>query len=74
MTKDKKPRVPEGVVAAVHINILGIKALAQQLGVSPYELAVACSKAGMMLQADVNDLSNDAAKVILYQERGENGK
>ena len=69
MSKNKKFQPPAGFVVGVHINIMAIKALAEQLNMNAYKLARACEKAGLMLQADIMDLSGDAAKVILIQER-----
>lgn len=74
MPKNKKFQPPAGFVVGVHINILGIRALAERLNMSPYKVARACEKAGVMLQADIMDLSGDAAKVILIQERDKGEK
>ena len=69
MSKNKKFQPPAGFVVGVHINIMAIRALAEKLNMNPYKLARACERAGLMLQPDIMDLSGDAAKVILIQER-----
>lgn len=68
MSKNKKFQPPTGFVVGVHINMLGIRALAEKLGLSPYKVAKACEEAGVMLNADIMDLSGDAAKVLLLEE------
>jgi hypothetical protein len=74
MSKNKKFQPPTGFVVGVHINILGIRALAEKLGLSPYAVAKACEEAGVMLNADIMDLSGDAAKVLLMSEKDDNAK
>lgn len=71
MSKNKPFKPPAGFVVGVHINMLGIQALAEQLGLSPYKVAKACEEAGVALVADIMDLSADSAKVLLVKEQKE---
>lgn len=71
MSKNKPFKPPAGFVVGVHINMLGIQALAEQLGLSPYKVAKACEEAGVALVADIMDLSADSAKVLLIKEEKE---
>ncbi len=69
MSKNKPFKPPAGFVVGVHINMLGIKALAKELNMEPITVAQACERAGMMLQPDIMDLSGDSAKVLLEQQK-----
>ena len=69
MSKNKPFKPPAGWVVGVHINMLAIKALAEQLKLSPYVVAKACEEAGVALVADIMDLSGDSAKVLLATEK-----
>ena len=68
MAKNKRFEPPAGFVVGVHLNIMGIKAIAQYLTESPIELALAMEKAGFAVAPDIMDLSADAAKVMKIQE------
>lgn len=68
MAKNKKFEPPQGFIVGVHINLLGIRALADKLGLAPYTVAKACEEAGVALVADIMDLSGDSAKVLLLEE------
>jgi hypothetical protein len=74
MSKNKPFKPPAGFVVGVHINMLGIQALAEQLGLSPYKVAKACEEAGVALVADIMDLSADSAKVLLAKAQKEKGE
>lgn len=67
----KKFQPPTGFMVAVHLNILGIKALAEALKLEPVKVARGLEKAGFTLVADILDLSADAAKVIELQNERE---
>jgi hypothetical protein len=69
VSKNKPFKPPAGFVVGVHINMLGIKALAKELKLLPYVVAKACEEAGVALVADIMDLSGDSAKVLLAQEK-----
>lgn len=69
MSKNKQFKPPAGFVVGVHINMLGIQALAEQLSLPAYKVAKACEEAGVALVADIMDLSGDSAKVLLAQEK-----
>ena len=71
MSKNKKFQPPAGFVVGVHINMLGIRALAEKLGLAPYKVAKACEEAGVALVADIMDLSGDSAKVLLLEAQKE---
>ncbi len=67
----KKFQPPTGFMVAVHLNILGIKALAEALELEAVAVARGLEKAGFTLVADILDLSADAAKVIDLQNKRE---
>jgi len=69
MSKNKKFRPYEGYVVAAHINILLIRSLAKELNIDAGVVANACERTGVMLQADIMDLSADAARVIPQQDK-----
>ncbi len=71
MSKNKKFQPPAGFVVGVHINMLGIKALAEKLSMPAYKVAKACEEAGVALVADIMDLSGDSAKVLLLEAQKE---
>ena len=66
--KQKKFQPDPGFVVAVHANVLGIRAVANQLDIFAEDLAKAMSEAGFQLIPDPFNLSSDAAKVIELQE------
>jgi len=67
VSKNKKFQPPAGFVVGVHLNMLGIRALAEKLSLSPYKVAKACEEAGVALVADIMDLSGDSARVLLLE-------
>ena len=67
--KSKKFNPSAGFVVAVHMNKLGIRAVADELDVHPELLADAMDKAGFQLVADPFNLTSDAGKVIQLEER-----
>ena len=69
MSKNKKFQPPAGFVVAVHMNMLAIKAVAAYLKETPIELALALEMAGFNLTPDIMDLSADAAKVLILQDK-----
>jgi hypothetical protein len=73
VSKNKPFKPPAGFVVGVHINMLGIRALAKELNIEPIELALACERAGLMLQPDIMDLSGDSAKVLLQAQKKKTG-
>lgn len=70
--KENKFTPSSGFIVAVHANVLGIRAVAQQLDIYPEKLAEAMEKAGFQLIPDPFDLSADSGKVIALQERTAN--
>ena len=69
MSKNKPFQPPAGFIIGVHQNIFGIRGLAEQLNLVPHTVAKALETAGYALVPDIMDLSGDAAKVILLQEK-----
>jgi hypothetical protein len=67
--KSKKFNPSAGFVVAVHMNKLGIRAVADELDIHPELLADAMDKAGFQLVADPFNLTSDAGKVIQLEER-----
>lgn len=67
--KSKKFNPSAGFVVAVHMNKLGIRAVADELDMHPELLADAMDKAGFQLVADPFNLTSDAGKVIQLEER-----
>jgi hypothetical protein len=67
--KDKKFRPDAGFIVAVHANVLGIRAVANELDMFAEDLAKAMSEAGFQFIPDPFNLSSDAGKVIELQER-----
>ncbi len=67
--KQKKFRPDAGFVVAVHQNILGIRAVASALDIFPEVLAEAMEQMGFQFIPDPFNLSADAGKVIVLQER-----
>lgn len=63
--KSKKFNPPMGWIVAVNHQEVSVYRVAEQLGVSEYNLAVALEKAGYKLEVDQMDLMSDTAKVIL---------
>lgn len=71
--KSKKFEPSAGFVVAVHMNMLGIRAVARELeDIFPETLAMAMDKAGFQLIPDPFNLTNDAGKVIMFEERQKN--
>jgi hypothetical protein len=67
--KENKFQPSAGFVVAVHQNILGMRAVADELDIFPEALGEAMDKAGFQFVPDPFNLSNDARKVIELQER-----
>jgi hypothetical protein len=63
--KSKKFQPPMGWIVAVNHQEVSVYRVAEQLGVSEYNLAKALEKAGYKLEVDQMDLMSDTAKVIL---------
>jgi hypothetical protein len=68
--KSKKFQPSAGFVVSVHMNKLGIRAVAAELdGIFAEVLAEAMDKAGFQLVPDPFNLTFDAKKVIEMEER-----
>ena len=68
--KTKKFQPSAGFVVSVHMNKLGIRAVAAELdGMFAETLAEAMDKAGFQLVPDPFNLTSDAKKVIVMEER-----
>jgi hypothetical protein len=68
--KTKKFQPSAGFVVSVHMNKLGIRAVAAELdGMFAETLAEAMDKAGFQLVPDPFNLTSDAKKVIEMEER-----
>jgi hypothetical protein len=68
--KSKKFQPSAGFVVSVHMNKLGIRAVAAELdGIFAEVLAEAMDKAGFQLVPDPFNLTSDAKKVIEMEER-----
>jgi hypothetical protein len=68
--KTKKFQPSAGFVVSVHMNKLGIRAVAAELdGMFAETLAEAMDKAGFQLVPDPFNLTSDAKKVIEREER-----
>lgn len=65
----KKFEPHHGFIIAVHQNIFGIRALAEALELPPVTVGRALENSGFCLSADIMDLSADATKVIILQEK-----
>jgi hypothetical protein len=71
--KTKKFEPSAGFVVSVHMNKLGIRAVAAELdGIFAEVLAEAMDRAGFQLVPDPFNLTNDAKKVIELEERQKN--
>jgi hypothetical protein len=71
--KSKKFEPSAGFVVSVHMNKLGIRAVAAELDdIFAEELAEAMDKAGFQLVPDPFNLTSDAKKVIELEERQKN--
>ena len=71
--KTKKFEPSAGFVVSVHMNKLGIRAVAAELdGIFAETLAEAMDRAGFQLVPDPFNLPNDAKKVIELEERHKN--
>lgn len=67
--KENKFEPSNGLKVAVHFNMIAIRAVAQELETYPETLAEALDRAGFMLTPDPFNISSDAGKVIVLQER-----
>lgn len=68
--KSKKFEPSAGFVVSVHMNKLGIRAVAAELdGIFAEVLAEAMDRAGFQLVPDPFNLTSDAKKVIELEER-----
>jgi hypothetical protein len=71
--KSKKFEPSAGFVVSVHMNKLGIRAVAAELdGVFAETLAEAMDRAGFQFVPDPFNLTSDAKKVIEFEERQKN--
>jgi hypothetical protein len=70
--KTKKFEPSAGFVVSVHMNKLGIRAVAKELDMFAEDLAKAMDRAGFQLVPDPFNLTNDAGKVIAMEERQAN--
>jgi hypothetical protein len=71
--KSKKFEPSAGFVVSVHMNKLGIRAVAAELdGVFAETLAEAMDRAGFQFVPDPFNLTSDAKKVIELEERQKN--
>jgi hypothetical protein len=69
--KENKFKPSAGFVVAVHMNSLGIRAVAEQLDIFPEALGEAMDRAGFQLIADPFNLTADATGLIKLQARHE---
>jgi hypothetical protein len=70
--KENKFKPSAGFVVAVHMNSLGIRAVAKELDMFPEDLGEAMNRAGFQLIADPFNLTADATGLIKLQARHEN--
>jgi hypothetical protein len=70
--KENKFEPSNGLKVAVHFNIIAIRAVAQELDIFPELLAEKLDRAGFMLTPDPFNMSSDAGKVIVLQNKREN--
>ena len=70
--KENKFKPSAGFVVAVHMNSLGIRAVAKELDIFPEELGEAMDRAGFQFVADPFNLTSDATGLIKLQARHEN--
>lgn len=69
--KENKFKPSAGFVVAVHMNSLGIRAVAEELEMFPEVLGEALDRAGFQLVADPFNLTSDATGLIKLQARHE---
>jgi hypothetical protein len=69
--KENKFKPSAGFVVAVHMNSLGIRAVAKELDIFAEELGEAMDRAGFQLVADPFNLTADATGLIKLQARHE---
>jgi len=69
--KENKFQPSAGFVVAVHMNSLGIRAVAKELDIFPEELGEAMDRAGFQFVADPFNLTSDATGLIKLQARHE---
>lgn len=67
--KENKFEPSNGLKVAVHFNMIAIRALAKELDTFPETLAEALDSTGFMLTPDPFNISSDAGKVIILQEK-----
>lgn len=67
--KQNKFEPSTGLKVAVHFNIIAIRAVAKELETYPETLAEALDRAGFCLVPDPYNMSSDAGKVIVMQEK-----
>jgi hypothetical protein len=70
--KENKFEPSNGLKVAIHYNIIAIRAVAQELDMFPEVLAEKLDNAGFMLTPDPFNMSSDAGKVIVLQNKREN--
>jgi hypothetical protein len=69
--KENKFQPSAGFVVAVHMNSLGIRAVAKELDIFPEVLGEAMDRAGFQFVADPFNLTSDATGLIKLQTRHE---
>ena len=69
--KENKFQPSAGFVVAVHMNSLGIRAVAKELDMFPEVLGEAMDRAGFQFAADPFNLTSDATGLIKLQNRHE---
>jgi hypothetical protein len=69
--KENKFQPSAGFVVAVHMNSLGIRAVAKELDIFPEVLGEAMDRAGFQFVADPFNLTSDATGLIKLQARHE---
>jgi hypothetical protein len=69
--KENKFQPSAGFVVAVHMNSLGIRAVAKELDIFPELLGEAMDRAGFQFVADPFNLTSDATGLIKLQARHE---
>lgn len=67
--KENKFEPSNGLKVAVHFNMIAIRAVAKELDTFPETLAEALDRAGFQLIPDPFNISSDAGKVIILQEK-----
>lgn len=67
VSKNKKFVAPQGWITAVHVNMIGIKAISKALDIDTIKLAQALEETGFQLVPDPMDISADSHKVLIVE-------